>query len=267
LISRAPPRLKKPNLPKEIFTAFSSLNRSGDCPIPAEPTHQHKEIEVKVILLLEDNNVLTLTNIKSIVENFSPIPVTEGGRYSKSIGEVVGLEEEDGNLVSDIVVDNTVFENEADITFSICNGRLRHLGFVLGGIDANEAVSMGYDIDDTLYINFIIDAKTVSLNKKGVTKANSVISQGKVNKTASWSFSSEDGNNILGDNNWGEYGKWHLGVRVGVPVESKSHYAYPFGKNGMLYRSALVAIRQRAGQQNATAIFNAAGTLLKKVDK
>jgi hypothetical protein len=111
------------------------------------------------------------------------------------------------------------------------------------------------------------EAKSVSVNSKGVTNANSLISAGKVNMTASWSFSASDGNKILGDNNWKKYGKWFLATRAGTDSETKEHFAYPFGKNGKIYRSGVIAAKTRASQQGATNVANAADKLLKKIDK
>jgi HK97 family phage prohead protease len=107
----------------------------------------------------------------------------------------------------------------------------------------------------------------VKINTSGRANASSLIGSGKVDKTTGWSFSAEDGNKILGDPpKWGEYGRWFLGVDDGAGVETKEHWKYPFGKNGKVYRSGLIAIRQRAGQQNETDIFNTAGAMIGRID-
>lgn len=107
----------------------------------------------------------------------------------------------------------------------------------------------------------------VKLNSKGKGHAGSLIDSGRVDKTSDWSFSAEDGNKILGDPpDWNEYGKWFLGIDDGESEDTKAHYKYPFGKNGKVYRSGLTAIRQRAGQQNETDIYDAAGALIEKID-
>ena len=108
---------------------------------------------------------------------------------------------------------------------------------------------------------------SVKLNGKGKSNANSLIDSGKVDKTSPWSFSSDDGNKILGDPpDWKEYGRWFLGIDPAENQETKAAYHYPFGKNGKVYRSGLIAIRQRASQQNETEIFDAAGVMLEKID-
>lgn len=107
---------------------------------------------------------------------------------------------------------------------------------------------------------------SVKLNGAGNTHARSLVASGKIDKTSAWSMSADDENALLGDNDWKAYGSWHLGVDDGEPEDTKAHYKYPFGKGGKVYRSALVAIRQRAGQQDAKDIFDAAGRLLESVD-
>jgi len=111
--------------------------------------------------------------------------------------------------------------------------------------------------------------KAAGVNRAGVSKANSLINSGAINSTSSWSFAASDGNAMLGSggDDWSNYSSFHLGMDSGADANTKARYKYPFGKGGKIYRSALVAIRQRAGQQNDTAVFNAAGTLLTKLDK
>jgi len=107
----------------------------------------------------------------------------------------------------------------------------------------------------------------IKLNPKGNTNARALINAGKVNKTSPWSFSAADGNKILGEDDWENYSKWHLGIDRDAEPKTKAFYKYPFGKNGNVYRSALIAIRQRAGQQKQDDIFEAAGRLIKLIDK
>jgi hypothetical protein len=109
---------------------------------------------------------------------------------------------------------------------------------------------------------------SVKLNQSGLEHASSLMSQGKVNKDADWSFSAEDGDALLGANgdDWKNYGWYFLGEDTSAAEATKDRYKYPYGKNGEVYRSALTAIRQRAAQQNETDIFDAAGELLDKID-
>ena len=109
----------------------------------------------------------------------------------------------------------------------------------------------------------------IQLVKASETFAKSLINQDKINDTASWSFSADDGNALLAANNdnWANYAKWHLGKNTEATKETKAYYKYPFGKNGKLYMSALRAIRTRAAQQDHTSIYDAAGRLLDAAKK
>lgn len=110
---------------------------------------------------------------------------------------------------------------------------------------------------------------TITVNGAGRSYAQSLISAGKVNKTADWSFSADDGNALLGadGDDWTSYGKAHLGLNSEGSPNTKGRYEYPFEKGGTLYRSALTAIRQRASQNNATSVYTTAGDLLAEIDK
>jgi len=104
-------------------------------------------------------------------------------------------------------------------------------------------------------------------NRKGYDHAQNLIRAGKVDRDSSWSFSAEDGNRLLGDPpDWEEYSRWFLGHADEGNPQTKEYWKYPFGKDGKVYRSALIAIRQRAGQQADETIFRAAGRLLEMVD-
>jgi len=104
-------------------------------------------------------------------------------------------------------------------------------------------------------------------NKKAFAHAMSLIKEGKVNTTARWSFTPEDGNRILGDpQDFERFALWHLGMEPGVSRQSKGFYKFPYGKDGKVFRSALVAIKQRAGQSGDGEIIEEAGKLLDAVD-
>jgi hypothetical protein len=106
------------------------------------------------------------------------------------------------------------------------------------------------------------------LNQKAYKRALELIRSGKVDHASGWSFGAADGDKILGpEKDWGEFSNWFLMVVPGANPETKEAFKYPFGKDGKVYRSGLVAIRQRAAQQNETEIFEAAGRLLEEVDK
>jgi len=108
-----------------------------------------------------------------------------------------------------------------------------------------------------------------ALSSKGEAQGNARIAAGDVDKTSDWSFSAEDGNKLLGSggDDWDTYGKWFLGTEPDADPKTKAHYKYPFGKGGKVYRSGLIAVRSRSAQQGETAIFDAAGRMIDKIDK
>jgi HK97 family phage major capsid protein len=110
---------------------------------------------------------------------------------------------------------------------------------------------------------------SVKLNTSGASNAASLVASGNYDTTSSWSFTAADEDKLLGEgkDDWANYSKWHLGIHTDEAEKTKAHYGYPFGKDGKVYRSALTAIRQRASQAGATAIFDKAGELLDSIDK
>jgi len=118
------------------------------------------------------------------------------------------------------------------------------------------------EIENTHDDSFYIGDSTVSVNTTGVAHARSLIKSGNVDHGSVWSFSSADGNAILGsDENWSEYSKWFLAIDTSVPEKTKGHYKYPFGKNGKVFRNALWHAEQRASAQGASSIQSAAKSL------
>ena len=105
-----------------------------------------------------------------------------------------------------------------------------------------------------------------NLNSKGYDNAVSLTKEGKYNIDSDWVFTAADGNELLGDDNWSEYEKWFLAYDSEAAEETKSRYGYPFGKNGEVYRKALIATRQYAGRFKLDAIFDAAGKLIEMID-
>ena len=107
------------------------------------------------------------------------------------------------------------------------------------------------------------------LNKKAYSHAKSLIDKDKIDTTSKWSFSSSDGNKLLGENedDWDIYSKWFLLINEDASKKTKDYYKFPYGKNDKVYKSGLNAIRQRAGQFGYDDVFNAAGKLLDMIAK
>ena len=109
---------------------------------------------------------------------------------------------------------------------------------------------------------------TTGINKAGVTHAMSLVSDGKVIKSSSWNPpSASEENAYIEKNGMDAYGKWFLGIDANADAETKQHWHYIYTSDFVnVDRAALIAIRQRAGQQKQTDVFNAAGKLIEKID-
>jgi len=111
--------------------------------------------------------------------------------------------------------------------------------------------------------------KTTGMNKSGVSHANSLVSDGKIVKPSSWNApSASEENAYIEKNGMAAFGKWHLGVDANADPKTKEHWHYIFTSDFKnVDRAGLIAIRQRAGQQKQTDVFEAAGKILDKIDK
>jgi hypothetical protein len=109
---------------------------------------------------------------------------------------------------------------------------------------------------------------TTGINKMGVTHAAELVANGKISKSSSWNPpSAEEENTYIKDNGMAKYGMWFLGIDSNVSADLKGHWHYIYTSDfKTVDRAALIAIRQRAGQQKQTDVFNAAGKLIEKID-
>lgn len=107
---------------------------------------------------------------------------------------------------------------------------------------------------------------TIQKNGIGIKNAKSLIRKGKVDRKSSWEFTSKDSNKLLGDPpNWKSYSKWFLATDSSKDKETKEHYKFPFGKNGKVYRRAVIAAKQRASQFGYVEIKSAVDELLSMI--
>jgi hypothetical protein len=111
--------------------------------------------------------------------------------------------------------------------------------------------------------------KTTGINKSGVSQAKSLVSEGKVIKPSSWKAPSASmENSYIEKNGMNAFGKWHLGLDVNADPKTKEHWHYIYTSDFKnVDRAGLIAIRQRAGQQKQTDVFDAAGKMLDNIDK
>ncbi|MGD0587019.1 MAG: head maturation protease, ClpP-related [Oryzomonas sp.] len=112
----------------------------------------------------------------------------------------------------------------------------------------------------------VLNAATV--NGPGKVNALHLVQEGKIDRASDWSFTADDGNKILGDpKDWNEYAKWFLGTDASAAKETKAYYKYPFGKDGKVFRSGVIAAKERAAQQGESEVEAAAGHILEEIDK
>lgn len=119
------------------------------------------------------------------------------------------------------------------------------------------------------FLSLIEELKaTTGINKAGNAFANAKVDDGKVIKPQSWNApTSSEENAYIEKNGMAAFGKWHLGIDSNIDPEAKGHWHYIFTSDFVnVDRAGLIAIRQRAGQNKETAIFEAAGKLLEKID-
>lgn len=104
---------------------------------------------------------------------------------------------------------------------------------------------------------------------EGFRHARRLIKAGLVDKTSDWSFSAADGNKLLGPNgdDWKTYGNFHLVEDTEFDDNTKQHWKYPFGKDGKVYRSGVIAVQTRAAQQGFDALVEVSDTLLNMIDE
>lgn len=110
--------------------------------------------------------------------------------------------------------------------------------------------------------------KTTGVNRSGVAQAMSLVNDGKIKKPQGWNPpSANEENAYIEENGMAAYGKWFLGIDANANPETKEHWHYIYTSDFVnVDRAGLIAARQRAGQQNQTDVFNAAGKLLEKID-
>jgi hypothetical protein len=108
----------------------------------------------------------------------------------------------------------------------------------------------------------------VKLNTKAVVFAESLIKQGRVNRTSDWNNNkptSENGDAYLENHTHEDYGKWFLGIDPDTDPQTKEHYSFPIGNFKELFRSGIIAAEQRAGQYHHNDIREAARKLLNMI--
>ena len=115
----------------------------------------------------------------------------------------------------------------------------------------------------------VFNSKSINkTNPKGIAHANALIASGDVKEPSTWEHPTADQENAyLEANGWDKFAQWYLGVDTAADSETKAHYGYVYTSDfKTVDRQGLRAIRQRAAQNNQTAIFAAAGKMIEAID-
>jgi hypothetical protein len=107
----------------------------------------------------------------------------------------------------------------------------------------------------------------IKVNLAALEHAKKLIQQGHVivDKRNGWSEqqpSAEEENEFIRQHGFEGYAKWHLGIDQRHAENSKARYKFPYGDFENVHRSALLAVKNRAGQYSYSDIENAAVQLL-----
>lgn len=111
---------------------------------------------------------------------------------------------------------------------------------------------------------------TVKLNDAAFKHAKKLIKDGKYKTGSDWSEdqpSPEDESAFLDDHSWDEYAKWYLAIDTEEDQDNKGHYEFPYGDFKEVYRSGVIAAKQRAAQYDHKDVENAADELLEMIDQ
>lgn len=111
------------------------------------------------------------------------------------------------------------------------------------------------------------------LNSDSVSSLKSLIEDGNVNTESDWSFTAEDMDKLRGGDEGENFERVecaHLGVETDAEPKTQARFIFPVAKltNGALtvFRSGVIAAKQRAGQTGDDSIQSAADELLELID-
>jgi hypothetical protein len=113
-------------------------------------------------------------------------------------------------------------------------------------------------------------ASKYRVNEEAVKQAKRLIREGKVDVESDWSEaqpSAGEENRFLEKYDWAEYGAWFLAIDKEANEETKDRYNFPYGDFKQAHRDGLIAAKQRAAQNDHSAIEKAADKLLKLIDE
>lgn len=103
------------------------------------------------------------------------------------------------------------------------------------------------------------------VHDSGVAKARELITSQQYVLDSEWSDaqpSTDDENAKLDRDGWEGFSCWHLAIDDDASPETKQRYGFVFGDFERVHRSALVACKQRAAQNDHREVEQAADDLL-----
>ena len=108
-----------------------------------------------------------------------------------------------------------------------------------------------------------------TVHQPAIKQARALIRAGKVDYNSAWEFTSADRRKLFSDvgEDWEKFSLWFLAQDTSADPETFQRYKFPYGKNGKVYRRAVIAAKTRAAQNNYDNIVKAADALLQYIDK
>jgi hypothetical protein len=110
---------------------------------------------------------------------------------------------------------------------------------------------------------------TYRVNKAAVTRARTLIDDGKFDADTEWSDaapSADDENAEIEKNGYDGFSAWYLAIDPDANEETKKRYAFPYGDFSKVNRAALIHGKQRAAQNGHDDIEKTADDLLRRLD-
>ena len=108
------------------------------------------------------------------------------------------------------------------------------------------------------------------VNQDAVKQAKKLIDDGAFDDTTEWSDaapSADDANQVIDKEGFDAFARWHLAVNADASEGTKGEYAFPYGDFKKVNRAALIHAKQRAAQNDHTAIEKAADEVLGYLDQ
>lgn len=110
----------------------------------------------------------------------------------------------------------------------------------------------------------------VNVNREALKHAETLIKEGNLEQESHWGSAQADAsaeNAFIEKHGWEAYAHWHLAYDPDENEETKGRYKFPMGDFQDVHRSALIAIKQRAGSEAYSEVEDAADRLLKQLPK